>query len=199
MGMYLSLGVHSVTCVDETGGWMAEKVGNDEMWLCGLAIDNANNVEAVLPMNVYNNFDDGDVKRYSTPAIFHQFYFDNTITATQNFAVVFFFAEKDSSGTQQLRQFINNAVTTTRKNIREFGVPIVPGSEEQLSKWSEICLSVSSLFQRLAGAINDDVFPPVLRTVMVTNGVCSSLWPEQLEVRGHDGRYAMEYGWQLGY
>lgn len=198
MGTYLSLRIHSVKCIDETGGWLAERVGNDEMWLCGYAIDNNNVVNTIFPMSVYSNFDDGDIKKYSPPQIYQQFYVDNTIAGTQNFAVVFILAEMDTNNDYQLRNYINTTVNTAKYNIQNYGSPIVPGSAAQISTWDNIRLAVHNAINKLAKALADDIFPQVLSTVSFTNGVVDNPYPSSFQIRAHDGTYEVNYDWYVG-
>lgn len=197
MGTYLSLRIHSVKCIDETGGWLAERVGNDEIWLCGYALDSSNSVNTIFPMSVYNNFDDGDVKRYDPPHIYQQFYISDTVAA-QNFAVVFILAEIDTNSSVPLRNYINTTVHTARYNIKQYGTPIIPGSAQQISFWNKIRLSVHSATQKLAKALDDDIFPQVLSTVSFGNGVVDNPYPTSFQIRAHDGTYEVNYDWYVG-
>ena len=56
-----------VKCLDETGGSTAELVGNDEIYLSGVAYDAAGATHKVDPFEIYAHFDDGEVKEYSPP------------------------------------------------------------------------------------------------------------------------------------
>lgn len=191
----LMVRIHRVTCIDETGGSIAERVGNDEMYLCGYAIDNANNITPIRPVSIYGNFDDGDVKTFYNPLTFHQFTVDTTVAAPQNFGIVFILVERDRSDNYEIERRVNEAVSSARKNIQATGTPIVPGSPEQMSKWQYATTIVSRFFISIATAIADDFFPPVLRTSTITNGEMSDPYMEYFTVKAHDGTYKVEHDW----
>ncbi|MBC7849129.1 MAG: hypothetical protein H7Y31_05310 [Chitinophagaceae bacterium] len=195
MARSLTVRIHRVTCIDETGGSIAERIGNDEIYICGYAIDNSNNVVAVPPVSIYSNFDDGDVKRFSTPLVFHQFNVDDSNANPQNFAVGFVLVEKDMSGDAQMRQYAIEAAAAAKKNIRDTGAPVVPGSPEQLNKWSQAALNVSRWIIDKTQTWNDDFFPLVLRTSSIANGNVSDPYMEYFQVKGHDGTYKVEHDW----
>ncbi len=56
-----------VKCLDETGGAAAEQLGNDEIYLSGVAFDAKGATYKVDPFEIYAHFDDGEVKEFSPP------------------------------------------------------------------------------------------------------------------------------------
>lgn len=197
MSKTLMVRIHRVTCIDETGGSVAERIGNDEMYLCGYAVDNANNVTPIRPVSIYSNFDDGDVKNFYDPLIFHRFIVEDS-PASQNFAIVFVLVERDHGDNYEMERRIVEAANTARANIRSTGSPIVPGSPEQLTKWQYAMTTVSRFFISIATAIADDFFPPVMRVSTVTNGEMSDPYMEYFTVKAHDGTYKVEHDWHWG-
>ena len=73
MSQQISLRVHSVKCIDETNGAWAERFGNDEIWLGGYTISSTGDTQPIAPSEVYAGFDDGDVKVFEPPRVFHTF------------------------------------------------------------------------------------------------------------------------------
>lgn len=197
MSKTLQVRIHRVTCIDETGGSLAERMGNDEMYLCGYAIDNNNNVYPINPVSIYGNFDDGDVKTFYNPLLFYQFTV-NDAAAPQNFAIAFILVERDQTNNFQIEKYVAEAVNTARVNIRKTGSPIVPGSADQVSKWNNITLAVSRFFSSIASVAADEFFPPVLRTSTITNGEMSDPYMEYFTVKAHDGTYKVEHDWHWG-
>ena len=60
-------------CIDETNGAWAERFGNDEIWLGGYSIASNGNTQPIAPWEVYAHFDDGDIKVFEPPRVFHTF------------------------------------------------------------------------------------------------------------------------------
>lgn len=60
-----TLAMDEVKCIDEMGGSFRERFGNDEIWILGIGVDSNANVHLIKPAEVFANFDDGDVKRFS--------------------------------------------------------------------------------------------------------------------------------------
>ena len=45
----VSLRVHSVKCIDENNGAWVERIGNDEIWLCGYSISATGDTAVIAP------------------------------------------------------------------------------------------------------------------------------------------------------
>ena len=98
MSTKLSLRIHRVKCVDETGGTWAEKFGNDEIYLGGFATDDVANTVQIAPVSIYADFDDGDVKTFNPPKVFHTFNLNAGTEWPKGFGVGLILIEKDAGG-----------------------------------------------------------------------------------------------------
>lgn len=210
MNNQLSLRIHSVKCLDETGGSWAERVGNDEMFLSGFGIDaNAATVK-VNPFEVYAHFDDGDIKRFSPPRNFVTLNLGGNGSFPKSCSVGFLLAEKDGGdfGSKaakiydKVKEEMEKKKREEEEERRRMGH--APFSSEDLGDiWEEIRPYVYGWVKdRIIAGANDDIFPPRDTSVTVTSA--DFTWngskvspPSAVEFRGHDGVYLMTYDWEL--
>lgn len=207
MSNQISLRIHSVKCVDETGGKWAEKVGNDEILLAGYGIDGNLNAKFVQSFEVYAHFDDGDVKRFSPPRKFVTLPLNEGGSFPKTCFVVFLLAEKDRGDFPgKATQVYNKLVEEIAKKKAEMlGARSASGvGEEFLKKIAEMVLK--DLYEwvksKIISAANDDIFPMRYTQVSISNP--DFTWngsktspPSAIEFRGHDGVYLMTYDWEL--
>ncbi|MFZ1678959.1 MAG: hypothetical protein WAT91_16875, partial [Saprospiraceae bacterium] len=111
MSTKLNLRIHSVKCVDETGGW-AERFGNDEIYLGGFTVDASNRSQKIAATSVYADFDDGDIKKFDPPRIFATYPLGAAFTKPRNYVAGFLLIEKDSGD-------MGTAVTAVYNALRD--------------------------------------------------------------------------------
>lgn len=210
MNNQISLRIHSVKCVDETGGKWVEKVGNDEIFLSGFGIDvNANTVKVNL-FEVYAHFDDGDIKRYSPPRNFVTLNLANNSSFPKTCSVCFLLVEKDAGG-------FGSKFTEIYTKVKEEMEKKKKEKEEERKRAGSTFLSSGDLKDiwvivkpyiygwikdKIMSAVNDDIFPP--RDISITIPAADFTWggskvspPSAVEFRGHNGVYLMTYDWEL--
>lgn len=214
MSTRLNLRIHRVRCVDETGGSFAERFGNDEISLGGFTVDpNANSVK-VSPFTVNNNFDDGDIHRFSPPKVFASFPLPAFQTA-RVFSAGFLLFEKDAGGMAGIVTTIFNKVLELIQKqkaalAQKTAVASTNGSDEAATAaipvgaiWAAIKpFVIKFVLDKISSALKDDLFP--LQDVSVTllsnnhtfNGSKTSPI-SMVEFRGHDGVYQLFYDWEL--
>src|SRR5262245_38663835 len=101
----LTLKLVRVKCVDETGGRIAEKFGNDEIWLAGFAADATGGApQKLAPFEVYPDFDDGDIKEFTPPKTIATLKVPGGGTFPKSCVVTLLLAEKDSGDLTALAQ-----------------------------------------------------------------------------------------------
>ena len=215
MNSKISLRIHSIKCVDETGGWLAEKAGNDEIDLSGFGIDANANTTKVNPFRVYSNFDAGDIKKYSPPQNFVTLNLGNNGSFPKTCSVGFVLAEIDSgdfSGkiTQifdKLKELIDKKKKEEEDKKRNnssltSGTVSLTGAEVAII-WTVVKPIVFGWIKdKIIGAANDDIFLPRDVNITIPNG--DFTWngsktspPSAVEFRGHDGIYLLTYDWVL--
>lgn len=213
MSTRLNLRIHSVKCVDETGGSFAERFGNDEIALGGFSVDPNGTSIKISPFTVNNNFDDGEIQRYSPPRVFASF----PLPAFQTprvFSAGFLLFEEDGGGMAgTVTSIFNKVVELIRGQkaamARKATAVTANGDEEAVAAipiaaiWAIVKpFVIKFVLDQIVAAIKDDLFP--LQDVSVTllsnnhtfNGSKTS--PIQMvEFRGHDGVYQLFYDWEL--
>lgn len=203
----ITLRIHRVKCVDETGGGLAERVGNDEIFIGGFGIDGNGQTVKVGQSEIYAHFDDGDVKNFSPPRRFVTLNLgpNRGGSVTAGFLLV----EKDGGGmgTALEKLYAKVVEEMNKKKQEEMARRRVANLVGQDIDWKVIWAVVKPLIMayvkdKIVSAFNDDPFP--LQSVTVTVGPNGALDngrrtsnPETVEFRGHDGVYRMTYDWEL--
>jgi hypothetical protein len=209
MSNQITLRIHSVKCVDETGGKWAEKVGNDEIALAGFGIDANSDTFFVHRAGVYAHFDDGDIKTYSPPRDFITLAFNNSHPYPQTCVVGFLLAEEDggedfSSKAMAIYEKVREEVAKKKQEMS-----LVATGQAKIAGLTAAAVwefSRSVVYPwakaRILNAMKDDIFPPT--DTMVTIPTPNFTWdgslvspPAAVEFRGHDGVYLLTYDWVL--
>lgn len=206
MTSQLKLRIHSVKCVDETGGKYVEKFGNDEIYLGGFSLDAEGNPVKIPNFSVYPDFDDGDIKNFNPPRVFATFNVSEQTNWPKNFGVCFLLFEKDSGGMDEM---LDTAFQKFKDEVKA-KKPSARTTDEGSSfafPWQTIFsvvipIVVNYLKNKLSGAISDDAFP--LEATSVSIPAANHKWDgsnvsplNKVEFRGNDGVYYLFYDWEL--
>lgn len=184
MASNLKLRIHSVKCVDETGGSWDEKFDNDEIYLGGFVIDSSNTAYKIAPFSVYPHFDDGDIKNYYPPLEFTDF----NLVASQSWPKIvtagFLLFEKDQGG------------------MKNFNDKVFAKLQQELQIDSDNAIKKVTIYVAAFLGDWDDVFP--LKTASVSILASNHTWNGSaesdrytIEFRGHQGIYKLVYSWEL--
>ena len=201
----VSLNLLRVKCVDETGGSWAERIGNDEIWLAGSAVDATGQPVKLAPFEVYPHFDDGDIKEFSPPKTLFTLNVPGGGTFPKYCQAILLLAEKDSGDLTKLAQDAFDKVT---KDMEETKTETGMGEGDQpppdfWDKVEEILKEVTYGYikDEIAAGLNDDVFPAQTVSLSITSddfrwGDGTKESPEVwIQFDGHGGRYALACGW----
>lgn len=191
MASNVSFRIHQVKCIDETGGWLAEKAGNDEIWLSGFGISPSGETRKVEPFEVYANFDDNDVKKYNPPRNFISLPLLDSGVWPKSIGIGLLLAEKDWGD-------FGGKVDVILEKVKG-AVGSVPAG----GGWQAALVMVAPfVLNQVIGVARDDIFPLQSVTLDVPNP--QFLWGGQptspratVDFRGHDGIYRLEYDWSL--
>ena len=202
----ITLRIHSVRCVDETGGSFQERFGNDEISLGGFGVDANLTPTKVAPFDVYANFDDRDTKNYSPPLSFVTLNLAGQSEWPKSCGVGFLLFERDNGG----------RIGATDKVFAELSKKLEEEKAKQAANkganlaaipWTVIAAEVWKYIgpwvkQTIRNAIDDDMFP--LRIVEVTIPSPDFNWggsntssTSTVDFRDHSGIYELTYDWQL--
>lgn len=208
MSQQISLRVHSVKCVDETNGAWAERIGNDEIWLGGYTIAANGDTNPIAAWEVYANFDDGDVKVFEPPRVFHTFTL-SPVGFPQEVGLGLVLVEKDNGGMTGAIQAIAKLVSEQLKATLPRAPRPVPGAAAGVAlavlKWALPIIAPiveREVKRRIMAAYDDDVFQPQHVTLSITglnmrfSGSTTSA-RNTLRFRDHDGIYELNYDWQI--
>ena len=210
MSTQLSLRIHSVKCVDETGGSFAEHFGNDEIALGGMVLNATGETTKVDPFWVYGSFDDGDVFVFPQPRVFHTFPLGTSFPV--EFGCGLTVIEKDAGGAAdavaKLADYVEEQVKAHLPKARDQRAMATPGSRAALApllSWAIGAAApavLSYLKNKLSALFSDDVFRPQFTTVTI--GSKDFTWSgskvsarKTLLFSDHGGKYEVVYDWAL--
>lgn len=196
-----------VKCVDETGGRWVERIGNDEIYLAGFAVDAAGTTVKLAPFCVYPHFDDGDVKVFSPPKTIFTLKVPGGGTFPKRCVVTLILAEKDSGDLTSLAQEAFDKVTRDMDEMKD-AMGMGEGEDPPPSFWDKVQekakeIAFKFIRDKITAGLNDDVFPPQVVTLNVTSddfrwGDGTKMSPEtRVEFRGHDGVYYLFFYWEI--
>lgn len=205
MTRQLKLRIHSVKCVDETGGKYFEKLGNDEIYLSGFTIDGEGKTTKIPAFNIYSNFDDGEMKKYDPPHTFTTFTLSDTKSWPKDFGVCFLLFERDSG---DMNEALDRAYQKFKEEVDSKMVS-AKGSDKNSFEipWEIIFTTIIPMVAKylqsiIASAISDDPFP--LESVSLKMPGQNFDWGgnntspiNKVEFRGNDGVYYLFYDWEL--
>ncbi len=207
MATKLSLRVHKVKCVDETGGWFAEKIGNDEIYLGGFAVINQKgDTVKINPVSIYADFDDGDVKVFNPPKVFHTINMGSG-SGAKTFAVGLVLVERDAGGmvdaVTKITEFAQSKIK--EKLAQQAGSGVAPLLSAALLKQALAFAApfvIDFVKKKIISAFNDEIFTPSLASVDIpspnfTWGGSTNSAEKTVEFRDHDGTYQLTYDWEL--
>jgi hypothetical protein len=205
----ISFKIHQVKCIDETGGWLAEKFGDDEIDMGGVAIDDKTREWLIPAFRVDSSFDDGETKTYTPPKVLKSFILDSTYPKVFNVFVGL--AEKDSgSGFVQFLDRLFGSVKSELKVIMEKIALRLGATLGSLlgGKLGEILGTLAArilnkIIDFIKGLFGDDVFEPKMAVIKLRDAVTgfggnilnSPLL--SLDFSGHSGYYRVFYSWEL--
>lgn len=202
----LELRVHNVKCIDETGGWLAERAGDDEIKLGGTTVDATGNTKNVAAFMVRNDFDDGEQKVYSPAKQFTEFNLTEGNTFPKSYFVTLVLAEVDMGG---ISEFLNKLLGIVKEKVKNAliaaGVSLggVIGGPLGAAIGAMVGYVVDRVFESFKAIWDDDVFKPV--TVSVNIPSATTLFPggrmdspeAMVNFSGHDGKYQLIYDWRV--
>lgn len=198
MGTKLSLRIHRVKCVDETGGRWVEKIGNDEIYLGGFSIMPNGDTSPISVIPIYPHFDDGDVKVFNPPKHFFTFSVPQTFPADYGIGLVLI--EKDNGGgaSSAILQITQKAQELIKDKLP---IPAAGGILGTVLTTVAAPL-LSYILGRIVAGIRDDLFPPQMVAVSLTNSNHSwfgsnNSTEKTLRVSGHGGIYELTYDWEF--
>ncbi|PPD44052.1 MAG: hypothetical protein CTY15_08300 [Methylocystis sp.] len=221
----ITLYVPRVRCLDETGGSIAERVGNDEIYLGAVFVAVSANrgfdIRVVRSREVGGNFDDGETVNWARDLFSFDLGDASVYPYPKGVVAALVLAERDTGNgrndileklAQQFRetltdQLIKNLVEKA-KTAR--GRPAANKAEEdsfivgELKKYAADKLKELGdyLIERAKGVIADEVFPPGIKSLDISSE--NQTWngsgdtPEEIaEFVGHDGKYQVTMYWKL--
>ena len=217
--------VHSVKCVDETGGRIAERVGNDEIYLGGFVVDESGNTKAISPTSIYPHFDDGDIKIFNPPKIFNTITLPSGGSWPKGFGIGLILIERDAGGMveavtkiadfaeEKIKEKLNGPASEVA-NARSVIAKATAGGESARTLAAvppvlitiaiELALPLILTYVKrtIIGAFVDEVFTPQIATLELPSSNFTWLGANDsaekiVRFRDHDGVYDLTYDWQL--
>jgi hypothetical protein len=175
-----------------------ERLGNDEIWLGGFAIDAAGATQNLTPFEVYPHFDDGDIKEFRPLKTIFRLNVPGGGSFPKSCVATLVLAEKDSGDSGDLAALIEKMKDKMRVVWNDRFPPIETPSEFERkteAMLKEVVLSVTGL--------DYDVFPAQVISLSISSddfrwGDGTKMSPETtIEFRAHDGVYYLVYYWEI--
>jgi hypothetical protein len=199
------LRIHRVRCLDETGGFFAEKLGADEIDLGGTEVDESGDTRKISAFRV-GSFDDGEQRVFSPPRRLTFFNLTEGTAFPKSYFVSMVLAEIDMGG---LPDFLNQLLNKVKDRVitaltAAIGTAIgASGGLVGMVIGLAVGWAVGKVWEFFHSVWNDDVFEPV--TVRLTMPSLTARWtggrtdsPERtVTFSGHDGKYELTYDWRL--
>ncbi len=204
----LTLRLHRVTCVDETGGWLAEKVGGDEIDLGVSIIDVRGNVVSVPRFKVGNFAKDGVVKSFAPLHPLYRFDLTNAPGWPVSCTAILTLSERDMGN---FPEFLNKLVEKLRSQVATAlaGAAGSPGGPVGAALAAAIARGVQFALGKIMDYLRswwgDDVFTPVTVAISISSPTAlfpkpGNIWAKDsvdrtIKFVGHDGTYLLTYDW----
>jgi len=209
VGFYIT----EVKCVDETDVPIFGEIGEDEIKMGGMAVDEVGNTFKIKPFKI-GNFEDNDSVRYQFPGkLFYKFDTTKTSDWPKNYAAIVYIAEVDNeSFADFLSDIWKEAAPAIKQKIEEAlataGTSIAGGIGTVIGKVLGKILGwvLDELVKWLISLFEDDIFAPgtaLIRlntaegaTYLNSPGWSSLCSPEgKFTFTGHGGKYTVKCRW----
>ncbi len=219
MSTKLSLRVHKVACLDESGGKYAERIGNDEIYLGGFVVAESGDTTSINPVSIYPHFDDGDVKVFNPPKVFKTIDLPQGVWAQpKGFGIGLVLIEKDAgdmvAAVTKIADFAErtikekleslgrerNNVTAARSAVAAPAVALAPLVIVAIEIAAPVVLDyVKNLIIR---AFRDEIFPPQIATLQLPSSTftwsgATDSAEKTVAFRAHGAHYTLTYDWKL--
>lgn len=199
----LEFRIHGVRCADETDGLLGTELGQDEIALSGIKIDETGDVNAIPKLMVGSHFEDNVLVAYSPPKRLTHFMLNEGTTWPKFYSVILVLAELDMGG---LPGFVSDLYPFVKAQVvGAVGVAAgtIAGPVVAVIIGALVNFVLDEIFRILTAIWNDDFFIPAILTANIAG--FNSLFaggkkdsPEgTVHYRGHGGYYRVRYDWRL--
>jgi hypothetical protein len=201
----LTMRLHRVKCIDETGSGIFGELGMDEIALAGTTVDETGDTGKVGQFPV-KKFNDGDVKDFVPAKTFTTFSLREGSAFPKHYFVTLVLAEKDDGG---LGDFVNRLLEKVKERVTA-ALAAAIGSAVGVSGGlvgaligAAVGFAIGKIIDFLRGVFGDDVFPPATQHVVISsathrfpNGRTTS-GSSVVPFVGHNGKYEVTYDWMV--
>jgi hypothetical protein len=199
----MTLRVHRVKCIDETGGGFLGELGMDEISMAATTVDESGDTAKVPEFHV-KKFNDGDVKDFVPPKHLTAFSLLEGTAFPKSYFVTIVLAEKDGGG---LADFVNQLLKQIRERVISAitaavgGFVGASGGPIGIAIGVAVGFVVGKVFEFIQQIFADDVFKPVTVSVQMRSltqrfAGGKNDGPEAVaDFRGHNGFYQVTYDW----
>ncbi len=201
----LEFRLHKVKCLDETGGFIAEKFGNDEIDLGGNAVDETGDTHNIPHFRVGSNFDDGEQVVFSPPKRFTRFNLKEGTAFPKSYFVTMILAEIDQGGLSKFQlDLLAKVKSKVIALLTKAGILIgTTGGPVGAIIGVAVAFVVGKIFDLLIRIWEDDIFQPI--TVRVDIPSLNTRFPggktdspdAVATFTGHNGKYQVTYDWRV--
>lgn len=201
----LQFRIHKVKCLDETGSWWVEGIGDDEIDLGGTTVDESGDIKKLAPFRVGSSFNYDKTVVFSPPRIFSTFNLTEGSAWPKSYFMTLILAEIDMGG---LPGFISDLEGRVKTEVLEAlvaaGLGIgASGGPVGAVVGAAVGFVVAHVFEFIKRAWEDDVFDPVTARINVPSAL--HRWPggktdgpeHVATFAGHGGRYQLTFDWRL--
>jgi hypothetical protein len=186
-----------VVCVDETNGFLGSEVGEDEISISAVTLDESANAGNVDPFEVSSSFDDGDRVDYTPPKrLFTQDVGGGTNYPKHYFATMMMFevdgGDLDETTEEIFRKFADEVAD---KVVAALG-GLAAGPAGALVGWLVGWL-MGKIVSRLIAVWEDDPFVPRTLELIIPSATARLNEPSKVFHFTGPGEYAVRYRWSV--
>jgi hypothetical protein len=191
----LKVRIRQVICEDETD----PQIGDDEIMMGGVTIDETGDTKKVDAFTVSNSFDSGEHKKYDPPKKFCQFDITEGDSWPKTYTVSIILAEEDWGG---FPDFLNDVLKQVKSYIGTLVGGLVGGAVGGVIG-AAVGAVLGFFIDLLVSAWEDDIFPAITidtdissRKHVFASGTQTSS-EKQYYAKAFGGKYWVYLDWQL--
>lgn len=197
----LRLDLIRMACIDETGGFWAERLGDDEISLSGVAIDEGAELGKLAPFKV-GDFNDHTVKSFQPQRRLYTFDTGEGATYPKYYFMSFILAEVDQGNlSETMDRIIAKLKAAAQKKISDLlGDVATARYGPAVGELVRVIVdyAVGKIVDFLVRVWEDDLFKPVTVGVGIPDAHATLNHPSEVIQFTGPGHYAMRYQWREG-
>jgi hypothetical protein len=192
-----------VVCIDETDGFLGTEVGEDEISMSGLTIDESAHTASIAPFHVAD-FDDGDRKDFAPPKrLFTQIIGGGNSYPKHYFATLLLFEVDQGNLEETMQEVLRRFADEVAEKVAAWLGGTAGSSLGPLGTAAGAIIGwlvgwpVGKVVSRLIAIWEDDPFIPRTLELMIPSAGATQSRPSRVFHFTGPGEYAVRYQWTI--